>query len=331
MRAVIYARPGSVAVVDRPIPEIRSGEVLVRNERVGLCGSDLTIIAGQHPRALPGQIIGHESVATVMATGDSVTGLTVGDHVIPEPLLPCGACTTCRRGAPHVCEDLHLYGVEEPGALAEFTAYRADKLHRVRADVDLNVAALVEPLAVAVHALGRVTISPTDCVAIVGGGPIGAFCAMLASPLAGEVVVAEPNAHRRTMLDRLGLTAVAALRDVGNAAFDVVFECAGVAAAAQTALAHTRVQGTMVLVALHKREPVGLNLQDLSRAEKTVTGTRVYSKQDVAEAIRLLETGQLDLSRFPVAVHGLDCIDDALREAAGGRECLKTLVRPGTL
>ncbi|WP_395309232.1 alcohol dehydrogenase catalytic domain-containing protein [Mycobacterium sp. AMU20-3851] len=328
MRAVIYAGPGSVAVVDRAVPEIGSGEVLVRNERVGLCGSDLTIIAGRHPRASVGQIIGHESVATVVATGGGVTGLAVGDRVIPEPLLPCGGCVTCLRGAAHVCEDLRLYGVEEPGALAEFTAYKAEKLHPVRGDVELDVAALVEPLAVAVHAMGRVTVTAADSVAVVGGGPIGALCAMLARSVAGEVVVAEPNGHRRTMLDRLGLTTVAALADVEGAVFDVVFECAGVAPAAQAALAHTRVRGTVVLVALHKREPVGLDLQDLSRSEKTVTGTRVYSTLDVAHAIRIVESQTVDLSRFPVAVHRLDRIEEALREAADGRRALKTLVLP---
>lgn len=235
---------------------------------------------------------------------------------------------TCRRGATHVCEDLRLYGVEEPGALAEFTAYRADRLHAIHAGVDLDAAALVEPLAVAVHALGRVAIGPSDTVAVVGGGPIGALCALLARLRAAAVVVAEPNLRRRSMLQRLGLTAVAALPEVDDPVFDVVFECAGVAPAAQAALAHTRVRGTMVLVALHKREPVGLNLQDLSRSEKTVTGTRVYSARDVAEAIRLVESRTVELSQFPVARYSLDRIDDALREAADGLGSLKTLVLP---
>ncbi|GAA2179746.1 alcohol dehydrogenase catalytic domain-containing protein [Brooklawnia cerclae] len=333
MKAVVYEAPGSAALVEVERPTAGPGEVLVRNEYMGICGSDLTIVAGKHPRAQPGQIIGHESVATVIGLGPGSKGLALGDVVVPEPLLPCGKCETCKRGETHVCDDLRLYGVEEPGSLAEATAYEASRLHRVPAGTSLRVAALVEPLAVAVHATGRAPLREDDRVLIVGGGPVGALCAILEQRVGARTLVVEPNPVRRALLQRLSLQAVEStdrpeVAEVGRTGFDVVLECAGVASAARDALKWTRTHGTMIVVALHKDAEVGFDLRGLSRAEKTVTGTRVYSGADIDRAIAIVASQWKELEEFPVSLFPLADIDAALDEARLGQNSLKTLLVP---
>ncbi|GAA1870141.1 zinc-dependent alcohol dehydrogenase [Myceligenerans crystallogenes] len=334
MRAAVWRGPDVITVQEVPFPEVPEGWALVEVEYTGICGTDLSILHGTHPRARPGLVPGHEIVGVIADAG--TTGLTPGVRVVAEPLVSCGDCLACRSGSTHVCRDLRLFGIDAPGSLARYVALPAAALHVVPAGVPARQAALVEPLAVAVHAVALSGLKEGDTVAVLGGGPVGVLTALVAGHAgAGRVVVGEPRAWRRDVVAGLGADVVPdgvdpaahlAALTAGEGA-DVTFDAAGHPAVAAALPAVTRVLGRIVVVGVHK-QPVPVDLQAVCFKEQTLVGVRVYTRDDVAEAVRLVASGELGLERLPVVEFGLDDVAAAFDAAAAGLDNLKVLVRP---
>ncbi|WP_166845420.1 zinc-binding dehydrogenase [Isoptericola sp. BMS4] len=335
MRAAVWDGPDTITVRDVPMPDVPDGWVLVGVEYTGICGTDLSIVHGSHPRARAGVVPGHEIVGVVADAG--TTGLSPGSRVVAEPLISCGECRACRSGSPHVCRDLKLFGIDAPGSLAGHVALPATALHVLPADVPARHAALVEPLAVAVHAVSRSGMQAGDTVAVLGGGPIGVLTALVARESGAEqVVVVEPRAWRRNVIAGLGLDVVpegvepaehiAAL--TGGEGADTTFDAAGHPAVAAQLPGVTRVLGRIVVVGVYK-QPAPVDLQAVCFKEQSLVGVRVYTRDDVARAVRLVADGELGLDRLPVAVFPLDDVAAAFDSAAAGEDNLKVLVRSG--
>ncbi|MFP3714927.1 zinc-dependent alcohol dehydrogenase [Puerhibacterium sp. TATVAM-FAB25] len=333
MRAAVWEGADRIGVRDVPVPEVPAGWALVEVEYTGICGTDLSILHGTHPRAAAGLVPGHEIVGRVVDAG--TTGLPAGARVVAEPLISCGECRACRSGATHVCRDLKLYGIDTPGSLARYVALPAAVLHQVPDHVPARLAALVEPLAVAVHAVRLAGLAAGDTVAVLGGGPIGVLTALVARHAgAARVVVAEPRAWRRSVVEGLGLDVVpdgvtaaehlAAL--TGGEGADVAFDAAGHPAVAAQLPAVTRVLGRIAVVGVHKK-PAELDLQSICFKEQTLVGVRVYTHDDIAEAVDLVASDALGLDRLPVAEFALDDVAAAFESAAAGEDNLKVLVR----
>ncbi|MEV6154470.1 alcohol dehydrogenase catalytic domain-containing protein [Nonomuraea sp. NPDC052129] len=341
MRVVTWAGVDRLAHEEVPAPEIASGQVLVKVSRVGICGSDLAILRGQHARARPGVILGHEFAGTV-AESRSDQGPPVGTQVAVRPLIACAdrgtvpPCRACASGNAHVCRTLGLYGVDEPGGLAEFVAVRAAALHPVRQDVAPALTALAEPLAVAVHAVSRSGLTGGDSVAIYGGGPIGLFTALVARHEgAGEVMIVEPNAWRRKIAERYGFTVLDsdmgtpdAIRErtSGDGA-DVVFDSAGHPAVARQLTEAARIQGTIVIVGVYKSPPE-VDLRTVNFAEHRLIGTRVYTRDDFAAAVELIEGDELDLAALPITTFPATELAQAFAAAGRGEGSVKVLIDP---
>lgn len=335
MQAALWQGPDAIAVEQVPVPEVPAGWALVAVEYTGICGTDLSILHGTHPRAQAGIVPGHEIVGVVADGG--TTGLAVGDRVVAEPLISCGHCLACRSGSTHVCRNLELYGIDVPGSLADYVALPAAVLHVVPAGVPARLAALVEPLAVAVHAVARSGLRAGDTVAVLGGGPIGVLTALVAAHAgAGRVVVGEPRTWRREVIAGLGLDVVPdgvdaaahlASLTAGEGA-DVTFDTAGHPAVAAQLPGVTRVLGRIVIVGVHK-QPAPVDLQAICFKEQTLVGVRVYTHEDVAQAVRLVASGELGLERLPVAEFALKDVAAAFESAAAGQDNLKVLVRSG--
>lgn len=334
MRAVRWTGTDEVEVVEVPVPEVPEGWALVEIAYNGICGTDLSILHGKHPRAEHGLIPGHEMSGWVAEPGTS--GLAVGTLVVVEPLLTCGTCRSCTTGNAHVCRNLGLYGIDTPGGMATYVALPPEVLHAVPESVDARTAALVEPLAVAVHAVSRSGMEQGDTVAVFGAGPIGVLTALVARHEgAGTVVVTEPSPWRREVAASLGLevvpdgstmTAVVGALTDGEGA-DTTFDSAAHPAVAAEVTTATRVLGRIVVVGVYK-QPVPLDLQAVCFKEQTVTGVRVYTSADVTRAIELLASGDVDLSTFPTKVFALDDTAAAFEAAMSGQDCLKVLVTP---
>ncbi|RDG37440.1 alcohol dehydrogenase [Streptomyces corynorhini] len=342
MRAVKWAGPGRLDEHEVPVPSVLPGRVLVRVSRVGVCGSDLAILRGQHARAEPGVILGHEFVGTV-AAADAADAPPVGSQVAVRPLIACAdrgtvpPCRACASGNAHVCVALGLYGVDEPGGLAGYVSVRAAAVHPVAPAVPPARAALAEPLAVAVHAVSRSGLTAGATVVVFGAGPIGLFTALVARRGgAGDVLIVEPNAWRREIAERYGFATLPAGADTpalirartrGEGA-DLVFDSAGHPSVALQLTEAARIQGTIVVVGVYKTPPP-VDLRTVNFAEHRLIGTRVYTREDFGTAVGLIETDELGLSALPTRTYPLDEAADAFAAAGGGEGSVKVLIEPG--
>jgi threonine dehydrogenase-like Zn-dependent dehydrogenase len=301
MKSIVYRNPREVVVEDRPLPRIAEGEALIRVSHVGVCGTDLNIYQGAHPRVKAPLIMGHEFSGTIE---DGPSTLAKGTPVTVYPLLSCGRCGPCRSGRPHVCEQLRLIGIDCDGGMAEYVKAPVDKIVRLPESLSLRDGAFVEPLSVGVHAVRRSGYKPGDTTVVFGAGPIG-FC--VASCLryfgASEVVMIEANPYRLDMARSLGFSTIdAANEDVaakvrdytrGEGA-DLAFDCAAHPSVQAHLLNILRVQGTAVVVGSYKAPPP-VDLLKVEFRELTMIGIRVYEPRDYDIAIRILESGSLDL------------------------------------
>ncbi len=319
MHALRWDGPGAVHAVEVPRPTPGPGWTVVDVAYTGLCGTDLHICSGHHPRATPGLVLGHELSGTLAAdAGD----LAAGTPVVVNPLLSCGHCVTCRSGRPHTCANLRLLGIDAPGGAAEQVAVPVAGLVPLPAGADLAAAAFAEPLAVAVRAVRRSRLALGEDVVVVGAGPVGlavALCARRAG--AGSVLVVETAPARQEVAAGLGLEVTARAAD---AVAPVVFDCASHPAVAARLAALAAPAGRVVLVGVYPGlTPV--DLQAVTFKELEVIGTRVYSRDDLDTAARMITSGAFDprplLTRTVPISEAAKAVDDL----ASGRD-VKVLV-----
>jgi (R,R)-butanediol dehydrogenase / meso-butanediol dehydrogenase / diacetyl reductase len=310
-------------------PQAGDGWAVVDVAYAGICGTDLHICAGEHPRAQAPLVLGHEFVGTL--AGDAA-GLPAGRRVAVEPLLNCGECTPCRTGRAHVCERLRLIGIDVPGGVAEQVRVPEARLIPLPDGLDLHAAAFAEPLAVTVHAVRRSRLQLGDVVMVAGAGPIGlgvASCARLAG--ARDVLVSEPAPERRRVAESLGLTVLDAqdpradlLERTGGDLATVVFDTAAHPAVAAALASWTAVNGRIVFVGTYG-EPTALDLQDVVFRELEAVGCRVYTRADMETAVELIASGRFDPAPLITATVRLAEAPDALARLRSGEE-LKVLI-----
>jgi threonine dehydrogenase-like Zn-dependent dehydrogenase len=330
MKAIVYRGSGELAVENLPQPE---GEgMLISVEACGICGTDLTIFAGKHPRSKPPLVIGHEFVGRTCEEVEGLSNLPSGTRVVCFPLYSCGRCEACTNGLEHVCETLRLVGIDGPGGMAEAVRLAPGLLYPVAEHLSANVAAQAEPVAVCLHASNVAGIKGGESVAIIGAGPIGITLAIvLRKRFRAQIVVSDTNLDRLAAARELGFETVRAGENLGVAlekqsGFDVVFECAGVGAAVQQAVAQARVGGKIVIVAIHKAlQPV--DLQALSFRELQILGTRVYTRTEFRESIEMLPALAADLEQIVSLTVPFEGAQGAFEKLTSGAPDLKIIVR----
>jgi len=322
IRALVWEGTDRLGVHLVPAPARRPGWTSVAPIYTGICGSDLHILAGEHPRARPGTVMGHEFVGRLAErTGD----LPAGAHVFVNPMLPCGQCEACLAGYQNTCPNMRAIGVDLPGGLAQQVLVPSENLYPVPAGLSERAAALIEPVAVAVRAISRGQVQPGERVHVLGAGPIGLLVALVARACGAAVSVSEPASTRRQAAGRLEL----ALRDKPDAQrrADVVFDAAGHPAVAQSSAAWARPSGRLVLVAAYPPTPTPFDLLGVMFNELKVVGSRIYTEPDIHAAIALLARGEVPVDELITAVVGLDQAAQAFDQLRRG-EALKILVDP---
>ena len=336
MKALIWDVDGGLKTIERELPVIGVDDVLVKVEAVGICGSDITIKNGHHPRAKAPLILGHEFSGTIErlpATG--LSGYSVGDRVVIEPLVACGHCVPCLNGFEHVCESLKLLGVETDGGFAEFARVPTACIHRLPQSISFVEGAVMEPFAVGVHSVNAAGMKPKDKVAIFGAGPIGLMIG-LASRAAGHepLAIFEISEYRRDLAELLGFNTVnSAQVDVlaksqeltGGKGFDIVFDAAGVPPVGEQLLQVTAIKGKVMMTALYKK-PCSMLFRDLSYREQEIHGLRIYARGDFAQAIRLVAEGLVDIKPLITRVFPFNKVQDAFVVAETGKETCKIVV-----
>ncbi|MFN8222880.1 MAG: alcohol dehydrogenase catalytic domain-containing protein [Gaiellales bacterium] len=316
------------------------GEVLVRVRDCGVCGSDLKMWAGTHAFLRPPLQLGHEIYGVVEEIGGAPDGFELGASVVVFPPIGCDQCYQCRTGHPQLCADMRFVGGQLPGGLAERVVVPAANLLRVPDRVPEHQRVLVEPLAVAVHAVSRAAVVEGEGAVVVGAGAIGLFTALVARArgLAG-VVVGEPSPARRQRAEALGLTtfdpreitladAVAALIRPEGA--DVVFECVGSQDTIAAALAATRKGGRTVIVG---NAPASLEISglELQRGDRSLVGVLMYELSDLIDGMDLLAGGLLgpETDETIVQPYALDEVGEAFTAAKDGTlDAVRAVVRP---
>ena len=333
MRTSFYRRGRLFEIGEAPVPEAGPGEALLRVRRVGICGSDLHIFQGHLDHRVPiDGTIGHEVLAEVV-TAPADSGFSAGSRVVVEPVLSCGTCRACRMGAAYLCYSLKVMGVDAMGGMQDYWAVPVDRLLHVPDTLADNDAALIEPMAVATHDVGRAGVKSGDRVLVFGGGPIGCLIALVARQKGADVRVAEINPWRVDLLKQLGFQTigpdedpVAVVKDwtSGNGV-DVVFEVSGSPDAVRLVTDVVRVWGTVSIIAIHA-DPVAVNLYPMFARELTMHGSRLYTRAAWVEAIQLMSSGTINASPLVSRLIPLEDLQQGMEQALGGGPVMKILV-----
>jgi 2-desacetyl-2-hydroxyethyl bacteriochlorophyllide A dehydrogenase len=305
--------PGEIEFRDVPVPVPGPGEVLIRVERIGICGSDVHVRHGRHPFTGYPVVQGHEFSGLVEAAGRGVTGIRPGRKVTATPQIVCGKCAPCRRGDYHICDVLKVQGFQAPGCAQDFFLTKARKIVPLPEDFSFEQGALVEPAAVGVHAVSRAGRIAGRNAAVLGAGPIGNLVAQVAKAAGAKVLITDVSAFRLDVARACGLRAVsnaasesledASRRVFGKAGFDAAFECAGAEAAVNAGIGAIAKGGTIVAVGVYGERP-RVNVGFLQDREITLTGTLMYRYGDFVKAVRLIRVGKiatrpLETTHFP--------------------------------
>ncbi len=331
------------ALVEGPVGEPGPGEVQVRVEAVGICGSDVHSYSeggvGDTPCQFP-MVLGHEPAGTVIKTGLGVSGWAAGDRAYFEPAIYCYHCEFCRTGHHNVCANIRFLSTPgHAGFFREYVNLPAHNLVAIPAHVSLSEATIVEPLAVALHSIKLADVRRGETAVVFGAGPIGLLTIVsLKASGAGRVWAVEPVAHRRELALRCGADAALdprALdcakeinRETGQRGVDVTFDCAAKDDTANDALNVTRSAGRVVLTAIPAQMRVPIDFSPMRRKELALLNVR-RSNDETEDAVRLLEERLRQVR--PVLTHHrpLECIAEAFEIAEHYRDGVgKMIVTP---
>lgn len=336
MKALIFKGPMQLELEEIEEPTLAPGDLLVEVDAVGICGSDIHGFSGETGRRRPGMTMGHEAAGRVVAFGGDVDGWSVGDLVTFNPVLGCGVCAHCRLGASNLCAERTAIGVDARyrGAFAERVSLPAR--NAVRLENRGLGGAIVEPLAVGIHAARRAGVAPGETVAVAGAGMIGLACVWAAfEEGAKHVYASDLDPDKIAFAASLGARGVLApdplldaLRADGVGPADRAIDAVGVSASLQDAIDATRRNGTTCLVGMGSPQ-VELKAYALVTEERNVTGTYCYGEQDFRDAAKAIERGSFPADTCIDAEISLEDAPEVFVELASGRRrSIKTIVRP---
>ena len=294
MKAIRYQGPHQISVENVPVPDVPEGWVLIQVAWAGICGSDMTIDAGKHPRARAPLTMGHEFSGYVCSPSSR---FPEGTPVTVYPYLSCGTCRFCQQGDGHICENLRLIGIDLDGGMAEYAAVPESSLYPVPDGISPQLAAFIEPVGIAVHAVRKGGWSQGQSAVIFGAGAIGLLCAMTLRRFGAErILVVEPDPVRNRFARELGFETVqpgedgltAVLRWSGGKGADFVFDCAGHPSVAAVLPDAARINGQIVIVAGYKNPPA-MDFQKGMFRELTIQFVRNCSRRDFETACELID------------------------------------------
>jgi len=341
MRAAELIAPGQFRFAEMPIEAPGPGEVQVRVQAVGVCGSDLHAYSegsvGSTPNVYP-MVLGHEPAGVIVRTGEGITGLSAGDRGALEPALYCYHCEFCLSGHHNVCANIRfLSNPHHPGFFRELVNLPAANFRPIPAGMEYGAATLAEPLAIAIHSLRLASIERGETVAVIGAGPIGLMTiAALRAIQAGQIWAIEPLAHRRELARVVGATvaiepgeAVAEiLRATGRRGVDCVIDCAAGPQTTNQAVTLARNAGRVAITGIHSTPNVEMDGSAMRRKELTIFNVR-RSNHETDQALELLRANPEWFA--PVLTHSrtIDLIGEAFQIASHYLDGVgKMVVRP---
>jgi 2-desacetyl-2-hydroxyethyl bacteriochlorophyllide A dehydrogenase len=309
--------PRQIAFMDRELRAPEMDEVLIAVRASSICGSDLHVFQGKHPSAALPSAIGHEIAGEVLQAGPEVSGLKIGDRVTVEPVVTCDKCHYCQRGAYHLCTNISFQYRVGQGGFAPYFIVRERWAHRLPDHLSDQEGALIEPLAVAVHAVGQADIQPGHAVAIFGVGAIGLLVLQVARAAgAGPIFVIDVHEFRLEMARRLGAAVtfnnqegdpLAQIQALTNSlGVDRAFEVVGLEKTLLQTIGSLRKGGKAVVLGIFEEPQVTLPANIFVQREITLTGSQGYN-WDFQTALELAASGRVDLKTL--ITHQLPLVD----------------------
>lgn len=332
MRAVVLRKPGTLVVEERPRPQPAPGEVLIRVTHSGVCGTDLKIFRGDIPVTYP-LIMGHEMVGEVVE-GD--THLPTGTPVIVDPVIFCGRCYHCRVGQTHLCPNGTLLGRDQHGGFADYLVAPAANIYPLPAQIDIQVAPLIQVLTTCLHAQRLVALFPGETVVVLGLGVTGQLHVQLARARGAHPVIGVTRSSwKRDLARQLGAHFTVApdeahtlVMDVtdGRGA-DVVIECVGKPATVAQAVDLLRAGGRILLFGILTTQELHLPFYQLYYKEIRLVSARAAKPEDYQTGITLVRQGTVQLASLVTQTLPLTALERAIQRLAGdGGQSLKIIL-----
>lgn len=337
MKTAYYPSVHKIEYVEIDTPKPKKGEALIKVKYAGICGSDLHVYHGAHPTAKFPVVPGHEFVGEVVELGeDASTDIKPGEIVVAQPFSSCGVCEACITGNDNVCQSLKLLGAHMNGCFAEYVAIPAKKMYRIPEGVDLKLAALAEPLAVAVHDVRRSGLKVGQSTLIIGGGPIGIFIAIVAQLAGAQVYISEVSDFRLDFAKNMGFKTLnpthadfdqRVVEITKGKGFDVVFEVSGSKAGIASMTKLVKISGTVMVVGMASDKfPVDTTSVFLKQVK--LLGVRIHSQEAFAAAVDILADGKLNsqLTQLISKTYSLNDVEEAYRYVLSNTDYFKVLI-----
>lgn len=302
----VMTAPKKIEFREIPVPAPKAGEVLVKIVKIGVCGSDIHVYHGEHPFTSYPITQGHEVSGEIAALGADVAGLCLGQKVTIQPQVVCGKCYPCTHGKYNLCEALKVMGFQTTGVASHYFAVDAAKVTPLPQDMSFDEGAMIEPLAVAVHAIKRAGDVTGARIAVLGAGPIGILVAQVAKGMgAGAVMITDVSDVRLAKAVECGADfavntakedfGAAMLRCFGPDKADVIYDCAGNDITMGQAIKYARKGSAIVLVAVFAKM-ASVDLAVLNDHELDLNSSMMYRTEDYADAIRLVNEKKVQLA-----------------------------------
>ncbi|HIH36346.1 MAG TPA: alcohol dehydrogenase catalytic domain-containing protein [Methanocellales archaeon] len=301
----VMTKPGEISFREIDIPKAEKGEVLVRMLRIGVCGSDIHVYHGKHPYTKYPVTQGHEAAGEIAKIGPGVTGFKIGDLVTIQPQIVCGSCYPCTHGRYNICDNLKVMGFQATGMASEYFKCEASKVLKLAAGMDADQGAMVEPAAVANHAVGMAGDVKDKKVLVLGAGPVGNLVAQTSKALgAASTMIADLSHYRLEIAQKVGINFIVdpssenlsqeTIKAFGPDKADIILECVGAQATIDLAIETARKGTRIVIVGVFGEKPrVDLGL--VQDRELQLVGTAMYQTCDYEQAMSLIAKGKVQL------------------------------------
>ena len=299
--------PGEIkfySVPELTSKDLKSNEILLRIRRIGICGSDIHVMKGEHPLVSYPVIQGHEYAGDVIAIGKDVTEVKPGDKATARPQLVCGQCSPCRQGRYNVCQNLKVEGFQAPGAAQKYFIVSEDRIIKVDSSLSYDKIAMIEPCSVANHATSKVDLKGKNVV-VTGAGMIGNLVAQFAiAKGAKNVLISDISDEKLAIARKCGImhtvnTTTTSFEDAtkelfGNDLFQIGFEVSAAQVCLTDLIKNIEKGGVVVVVSVFSK-PALVNFSDVGEHELSVLGTMMYLHEDFVSSAKLISEKKLEI------------------------------------
>ncbi|MCL2852333.1 MAG: alcohol dehydrogenase catalytic domain-containing protein [Defluviitaleaceae bacterium] len=337
MKAALVTEKETVSINDIEKPALKNDEVLIKVAAAGVCGSDLHLFHGTHAFRKPPAVLGHEVAGDIVEVGPDVKKFQIGDRVTVEPHSGCGECEFCKQDLVNICLNKAAPGTPKwIGTFVEFFNAPEKSVHKIADNISYEMGVMIEPLAVAVHVMNRVTVKEKDCIVILGAGSIGLLTQIVAREMGYKTIICTDTApFNRQMALKLGAAAAldpitedvaAKVKELTNGrGADLAIVSAGAPGILDQASDCVRKRGEIGVVSMIT-EKIPFYSYAIVFKEQTMFGSMTYETKDFVKAVEMINTG-LDLNDLVTQKYELSRTQDALAVLSEKKEnVVKVLV-----